>query len=111
MARVIGYVGGSEESPEDAEAITDLDHLVSMVAGTGRSESTFPTKAFSVRMPLDLAAKVRGMASHGNVTLNELMVNLLEFAVGEVYDSSDKKIQNALQKHYQAASAELEGGE
>lgn len=105
MARVIGIVGGDEEG--GGTEITDLDHLVGMVSGTGSSEHRGQEKAFSLRLPIHLAARVKAMAEHGKVSQNELLVNLMDFAVSEVYDNLDKKVQKSLEKLTSKVLADL----
>lgn len=97
MARIIGIIG-SDENGDNGEEITDLDHLVGMVSGSCKSESSEMEKAFSLRLPISLAARIKAMASHGEVSQNEFLKNLMEFAVSEVYDRLDSKVQKALNK-------------
>lgn len=87
MAKVIGV------STDGSTEITDMDHLVSMVSGTGQSEYRGIEKAFSVRVPLDLGERLKAMADHGHVSQNELICNLLEFAVSEVYNQLDEGVR------------------
>lgn len=93
MARIIGYFGENDE-----EGLTDLDHLVNVVSARGTSEYKGMEKAFSVRAPIGLAANLRGMAAHGKVSQNQLMCDLLEFAVHEVYDRLDDETKAAVNK-------------
>lgn len=108
MAKVIGV------STDGSTEITDMDHLVSMVSGTGQSEYRGIEKAFSVRVPLDLGETLKAMADHGHVSQNELIVNLLEFAVSEVSqrlpaDVSNKISAFASQGVWEAVEAQNRG--
>lgn len=93
MSRIIGYAGDNDE-----EGITEIEHLVNMVSARGTSEYKGMEKAFSVRAPIGLAANLRAMATHGKISQNQLICDLLEFAVHEVYDQLDKEIKVAVNK-------------
>ena len=79
MARIIGTTIHGED-------FTDLEHLIALVSANGSVERAGAEKALSVRMPIELAAKIKGMAIHGNVSQNELAVNLLDFACNAVFE-------------------------
>lgn len=109
MAKVIGV------STDGSTEITDMDHLVSMVSGTGESEYRGIEKAFSVRVPLDLGERLKAMAEHGRVPQNTLICNLLEFAVSEVFQQLNNDVASTINEAaniavWEAVEAQKKGG-
>lgn len=97
MAKVIGV------STDGSTEITDMDHIVSMVSGTGSESYRGMEKAFSVRVPLDLGERIKAMADHGHVAQNTLICTLLDFAVSEVYGQLDSEVASKIQEASNAA--------
>ena len=73
-----------------------LDQVVSLFTATGVSESTASVHARSIRVPSFLNLTIEAMAKHSGLSVNKVIVQLLELASQEVLWAMPEEHRNAV---------------
>lgn len=84
------------------EAMTRVDHVLSMIQKQTPPEGGGLTYPLSLRLPIVLAAQITAFAQHSGQSKNRIVIELLELAIEEVApqlsDEDSGQIQALLSK-------------
>lgn len=80
------------------DELTKLDLLLALLEKNGTSETMTSVHPISVRIPTFDYANIEAMAQHSGVSRNKIIVQLIEFALSEVWAGLNEENASAINK-------------
>lgn len=91
----------------DSEPPSNLDAFVGMVSKTAEEQHLAVLHAFSVRVPVTIAAMFEAMAEYSGKSRNRLIIKALEVALDQLYEQISVDDRAAIDKLFQKRLGEM----